>query len=184
MSAFPNWKNFVVVQRRPATGCIPTGYEMILRSCGAEGINFESFQDDFDLDINLGNGQSEPRNNFGSVASEIQKKYGWLKFDQKSFSSGLEKVAFIDTKLASQQPVLVSVSLEAAGSAGWHIMPIVDSTEDQYLFLKYVDPDGKMQIEWVDKTVLAQIHDNFSGGKEVAFLSEIGQPTAPHSQDK
>lgn len=53
MSVFPNWQNFAVHQRRSRSGCIPTGYEMILRAAAADGVDFAKFQDDFDLDINL-----------------------------------------------------------------------------------------------------------------------------------
>jgi hypothetical protein len=118
MSVFPNWKTYAVHQRRPMTGCIPTGYEMILRAAGANGVQFDSFQDDFDLDINLGRSQFEPINHFGSVASEIQKKYPWVEFDWKQFDSGADKVNFIDEQLAQQHPVLVSLAQKPFGRDG------------------------------------------------------------------
>ena len=54
MGAFPNWQKFAVHQRRQATGCIPTSYEIILRAAGIQGIDFNSFQDDFDIEEEAG----------------------------------------------------------------------------------------------------------------------------------
>ena len=73
MSAFPNWQQHVVKQKRNQTGCIPTGYEVVLRASGYKGVNFETFQDEFDLDKNLKPGE-QPQNNFETVAEAIQLK--------------------------------------------------------------------------------------------------------------
>ncbi|MEX1028168.1 MAG: hypothetical protein WD049_09215 [Candidatus Paceibacterota bacterium] len=178
MSAFPNWQDHAVHQRRQQTGCIPTGYEMILRAAGAEGVDLDSFQDDFDLDINLGRGQVEPKNHFGSVASEVHRKYPWVEFDWKQFGTGHDKVAFIDEHLAKKQPVLISLALSSFGGRGWHIMPVVDATDAQYLLLEYVGSDGRVRTRWIDKLEVARIHDEYDGGCEVAFLSKLGEPTS------
>lgn len=167
MSVFPNWRSFAVHQRRPQTGCIPTGYEMILRAAAAESVDFGTFQDDFDLDIDVGLRQVGLLNNFVSVADEVKKKYPWITFTQRSFETGAEKVAFIDSMLAAKRPVLISLSLEPFGHSGWHIMPVVDATADRYLLLEYVEPDGTHKTQWIDKSVLAAVHDGFDGGKEV-----------------
>jgi hypothetical protein len=53
MSAFPDWQGCIVKQKRRETGCIPTGYEMILRAAGINHVTFDTFQDEFDLDKNL-----------------------------------------------------------------------------------------------------------------------------------
>lgn len=176
MSAFPNWRDFAVHQRRRLSGCIPTGYEMILRAAGADGIDFSTFQDEFDHDIHLGNGQKEPRNDFGSVAASVKNRYPWVDFEQRSFASGAEKVAFIDTMLAEKKPVLISLAMKPFGGRGWHIMPVVDATADQYLLLKIVEADGTPNTQWIDKAVVSTVHDNFDGGREVAYLADLGKP--------
>lgn len=155
---------------------LPTGYEMILRASVAKGVDFESFQDDFDLDITLGGAQSQPRNHFGSIADEIRKKYPWVEFGWKQFSSGEEKIRFIDEQLLKQQPVLISLAQEPFGGRGWHIMPVVDATEDQYLLLEYVESNGKLRTNWINKGKMADIHDQYDGGCEVAFLLDLGEP--------
>jgi hypothetical protein len=87
MSAFPNWQQYIVKQQRPATGCIPTAYELILRADNREGVNFETFQDEFDLDKDLRPGE-QPRNNFESVAEAVQKKYPGIHFKHIGFPKG------------------------------------------------------------------------------------------------
>jgi hypothetical protein len=170
-SVFPGWQQFAVHQRRTATGCIATGYEMLLRAAKVGGINYDSFQDDFDLDINLGRGQTQPKNNFVSVAQAVKQKYPLIQFEQQSFTTGAEKNLFIDRCLAEQNPVLVSVTQVQGGQpVGWHVMPIVDMKLGSYLLLRVVQANGKPVTQWIDKSQLARIHDQYDGGKEVAFL--------------
>jgi hypothetical protein len=84
VSVFPDWQQFAVHQRREKTGCIPTGYEMILRSAGAQGVDFRSFQDDFDLEKDLAD--NAPRvNHFGSVAKAVSARSPAIVFAFKSF---------------------------------------------------------------------------------------------------
>jgi hypothetical protein len=88
MSVFPDWQKFAVPQRRQVTGCIPTGYEMILRAAGAAGIDLAQFQDDFDLDKDLVPPQA-PRNNFKSVAAAVAARYPAVVFEVVEFGPGL-----------------------------------------------------------------------------------------------
>jgi hypothetical protein len=170
MSVFPEWERFAVHQRQRQTGCIPTGYEMLLRAGGVPGIDFTRFQEEFDLDLRLG----VPTNNFGSVADEIRKKYPHVRFSQKSFETGAEKIVFIEECLAARKLLLVSVSVfdPWGRPAGWHIMPVVDATDDALCFLKGVRADGDKDVEWVRKEVVRELHDRFPGGREVAYLEE------------
>ena len=170
-SVFPGWRQFAIHQRRGRSGCIATGYEMLLRASGVRGINYASFQDDFDLDIKLGRGQAAPRNNFMSVAAAVRSKYPEVHFAEKSFAKGKDKIAFIDECLGQQRPILLSLAQFRFGRpSGWHIMPIVDATADAYLLLRFVRKDGSVSIEWMKKSAIAKIHDEHEGGKEVAFL--------------
>lgn len=176
MTVFPRWKVYATHQRRIETGCIPTGYEMILRAADAKGVDFGSFQDDFDLDVSIGRGQSVPLNNFESVAEEIRKKYPWVEFASKSFATGNEKLIFIDESLSKNQPILISLAQAPFGRPGWHIMPIVDANDKEYLLLQHVREDGSCLTDWLSKAYVASIHDRFSGGKEVAYLQKLSQP--------
>jgi hypothetical protein len=173
MTAFPDWQKYVVPQRNIMTGCIPTGYEVLLRAAGVEGVDYSTFQEDFDLDLGLGRGQTEPRNNFRSVMEAIGRRYPHIRFEEQSFESGASKIAFIDEMISKKRPVLVSITSVAQGiPRGWHIMPIVDATSDSYLLLVIVEPDGTPRTQWMPKKQVEHIHDNYEGGKEIAYLAE------------
>ena len=176
MSVFPDWQNFAVHQRRQETGCIPTCYEMMMRAAGATGIDFDAFQDEFDLDINLQPGQT-PHNNFGSVARAVEAKYSFVKFEQKSFTSSAEKVAFVDERLSKQQPIMISLCQEHQERICCHIMPVVDATDDEYTLLEYVDVNMKRHTKPITKAELARVHDAYEDGHDVAFLAELHEET-------
>lgn len=172
MSAFPNWHKFAVVQRRPKTGCIPTGYEMLARATGVRDIDFASFQDDFDLDKDKDfNAGDKSENNFGSVAKAIQRKYPQLIYECVSFDISDKKIQFIDDQISQQHPVLLSLEMTLlTGEGGWHIMPVVDSDDKSFTLLYAMKANGEPDILKIKKQVVAYIHDNYEGGKEVAIL--------------
>jgi hypothetical protein len=174
-SAFPDWKRFAVRQRRPLSGCIPTGYEMPLRAANVQSVDLVSFQDEFDLDQDIAEGVP-PRNNFDSVADAVRAKYPHLIFKSVSFAAGADKLAFLGELIAAQQlPVLVSLFMAAIfeGGGGWHIMPVVEASDDELTLLHSVLPDGRCQVLRVPKSELVRIHDEFPGGKEVAYLAPV-----------
>lgn len=151
---------------------------MLLRAAGAVGIDHSTFQDEFDLDINLGGGQTEPLNNFESVARAIEGKYPHVKFGEKRFVEGSKKIEFIDEMIQKRHPVLVSITNEVQGRpAGCHIMPIVDASTDSYLLLVIVEHDGRTVTNWILKNEVERIHDTYPGGREVAYLDSVKNPT-------
>jgi hypothetical protein len=169
MSAFPDWQRYTVHQRRPRTGCIPTCYEILLRAAGVTGINYESFQDEFDLDRYGG----APRNHFVSVAKEIQKKYPFVEFMCDSFAKGDggNKLARVECFIAQRKPVIVSLANAPFGGCGWHIMVVVDATEDTLTLLEYVDQIGTARTITISKKEFVRIHNEYPGGVEIAYLS-------------
>jgi hypothetical protein len=116
MSAFPDWQKYAIHQRRSQTGCIPTCYEILLRAAGVTGINYASFQDDFDLDQHGG----VPRNHFISVAEEIQKRYPFVEFSCESFAKrdGDKKLARVEHFVTHRRPVIVSLANAPFGGSG------------------------------------------------------------------
>jgi hypothetical protein len=169
MSAFPDWQKYAVHQRRPKTGCIPTCYEIILRAAGVIEIAYESFQDDFDLDQHGG----APRNNFESVADEIHRKYPFVEFACDSFAKGdgAEKLARIEYFIGHRRPVIVSLANAPFGGRGWHIMVVVDATKEALTLLEYVDRNGMAMTVTISKEDLVRIHNEYPGGKEIAYLA-------------
>lgn len=171
MSVFPDWQSFAVPQRRLATGCIPTGYEMILRAAGVQGIDFASFQDQFDLDA--ARQPHEPyRNNFESVAAAVQARYPSVRFSVARFAQcdGAGKLRFVEEQVSQRRPLLISLAQSPFGGGGWHIMPVVDMDDSILTLLNIVRPDGSAEIQRLPKSELVRIHDNYPGGDDVAYL--------------
>ena len=165
----PNWQTFASHQRRSATGCIPTGYEILLRAAGATGIDFATFQDEFDLERPEVR-TSELRNNFGSVADAVVARYPYVRFAERVFDDGAEKVRAIDDLVAAGQPCLISLALSPGG--GWHIMLVVGTSPDELLLLNRLDADGTAVLTRASKINVAWRHDNWRGGKEIATLEQ------------
>lgn len=173
MSAFPNWQQYIVKQRRPATGCIPTGYEIILRAANCGNVNFETFQDEFDLDKDLNQGE-HPRNNFDSVAKAIQAKYPSIRLMHVGFAKGegQKKLQTVDQLISRKLPVLVSLALAPFGGRGWHIMPVVDSTENTLTLFWGLDENNLPQTKALKKKDFVTVHEKYAGGDDIAFLEK------------
>ena len=171
MSVFRDWQRYAVSQTHDYS-CIAAGYEMILRAAGADGIDFATFQDEFNFDKDYRPGETEPHNSFGRIRTAIAERYPNVIFGERSFAQGdgAGKLAFIEEQLAQQRPILVSLALEPFGHDGWHIMPVVDIDDDTVTLLNCLRDDGSPDLLHLRKQDLVDIHNNFDGGKEVSYL--------------
>lgn len=170
-SVFPDWKKFAVHQRRPETGCIAAGYEMILRAVGATHVDFAAFQDDFDFDKDRAPNDS-PRNTFQSVATAVHERYPGVTFTCRTFPKGrgAAKLAFVVQCLTAQRPVLASISKVHFKQNGWHIMPIVDATSDKLFLLNHVSAAGNIDTIPLTTSEFVSIHEQYPGGDDIAYL--------------
>jgi len=173
MSAFPDWQKYVVKQKQPATGCIPTGYQMILMAAGTKGVDFDKFQDEFDFDKDLKPGES-PRNNFDSVAEAIRVKHPNIHFKHICFpkNEGSKKLELVENLILQRKPVLISLALAPFAGRGWHIMPVVDSSSDSLTLFWGIDDHGTADIKMLNKADFVHIHERFQGGDDIAFLEQ------------
>lgn len=160
MVELSHWRDVVVPQRN-YTGCIPTGYEWLIRYLKIEGIDLDTFQEDFDLQRS-----DEGMNDFGSVATKIREKYPQINIRIKDFPNGKEKVEFVKRLMGSDIPCLLSIANTPIGVI-WHIVPVVS-----------VD-DTKVKIIWTgDQTqefTIADVinrHDNWIGGKDISWIEK------------
>jgi hypothetical protein len=171
MGAFPNWKDFIVTQKRTLSGCIPTGYEMLLRVVGFEGVDYDSFQDDFDLDKDITENTTS-QNSFKSVAELINHKYPFVHIEVKVFpkGQGREKLYFVEDSLRKHRLVLISLNMNPFGQNGWHIMPVVDIDETKLTMVYYAESDDQIHLLLLSKDEFVQIHEQFDGGDDVAYL--------------
>jgi hypothetical protein len=152
-----NWGNIVVPQRY-YTGCVQTGFEWLIRYLCIQGVNLDTFQEDFDL------GED---NSFDSVASKIEARYSGIDIRIQSFINGLVKVNFIRTLIENQQPCLISLAL--GGKDGWHIMPVVRIDDKTIAMIHHADHQGNHTWTIPLEEAVSR-HDNLEGGNDIAWI--------------
>ena len=156
MSQLLNWNKTVVVQRHES-GCIPTGYEWLIRYLRIQGVNLETFQEDFDL------GQD---NSLDSVSAKIRSVYPAINIKVQSFTKGIDKVNRIKSLLEEQTPCLISLAL--GKGLGWHIMPVVRIDENIQL-IHHSDANG--HCTWVFPVAeIVWRHDYLQGGNDISWI--------------
>jgi hypothetical protein len=157
MAQLSNWSKTVVLQRHES-GCIPTGYEWLIRYLKIQGVNLETFQEDFDLGKD---------NSFDSVSAKIRSVYPLINIKVESFTKGVDKVSRIKSLLEEQKPCLISLAL--GNGQGWHIMPVVRIDDTTIQLIHHANADG--HCTWI--FLIAQIvwrHDNLQGGHDISWI--------------
>lgn len=165
MPDLPNWRHFVVPQRH-GSGCVPTGYEWLVRYLGIQGVNLGTFQEDFDL--------GREYNNFVSVSSKIKSIYPYINFRISDFPTGLEKINAIKSLLKDHIPCLISLALPDIENGqlvhkGWHIMPVVYIDDEKIKMIHHATTRGNEVWEFPLQQII-WIHDNMEGGKDIAWI--------------
>jgi hypothetical protein len=169
MNTFPDWEKYAVVQRDLLTGCIPTGYEMLLRAAGFSDIDYQSFQDEFDLDKDWKPGE-KLRNNFSSVANVIRQKYPNIGFKIEAPTTGQDKLKVVEHLFENQHLVLVSLARKEKGRIICHIMPVIGLSETEIVLLERAEVNGDMHVLNVSKSDFIRIHDTIPNGHDIAYL--------------
>jgi hypothetical protein len=157
MTQLSNWNKTVVPQRH-ITGCVPTGYEWLIRYLNIQGVNLETFQEDFDL------GQD---NSFNSVAANIRRVHPAINIQTRIFTKGIDKVNRVKSLLEAQKPCLLSLAL--GEEQGWHIMPVVCIDETTIEMIH--DADAAGNHTWnLPITAIVWRHENLHGGNDVSWI--------------
>jgi hypothetical protein len=160
-----NWNKALPVQRDPVLGCIPTGYEWMLRVGDFLEINLDRFQDEFNLQA-----AGIAENNFDTIAQAVQNKYPVVKIVHKDFQNGIEKVEFIKHLVENGIPCLLSLTLNPNGS--WHIMPIIYIDDRVVRTIWSVETNGQVNLcEYTLEDIINR-HTNWAGGKDLAWLAK------------
>ena len=159
MSQLLNWNKTVVVQRHES-GCIPTGYEWLIRYLKIQGVNLETFQEDFDL------GQD---NSFDSVSAKIRNVYPTINIKVESFAKGIDKVNRIKSLLDEQKPCLISLAL--GNGQGWHIMPVV-RIDETIVLIHHSDAEGHYTWSFPIAEIVWR-HDYLQGGHDISWIEPI-----------
>ena len=170
MVELKNWETSLVIQKDPRLGCIPWGYEWLLRVSGVKGINFETFQDEFNLQA-----RGEDENNFSTVANAIKKKYPHVQFIRKTFEPGhgYEKVQFIERLIERDISCLISLLVNYQYPKKYHIMPVVFINEDKLKLIWRVEENKQPKICDIEREKVILRHDNFPGGDDIAWYEEV-----------
>lgn len=163
MPSLVDWEKHLIKQRDEMLGCIPTGYEWLIRMSGDERVDFTNFQEEFNLKK-----QGIGENNFQTIGDAVSAIYSFLSFHRNIFTTGQEKVDFITEKISNNIPLLVSITLEERGR--WHIMPVVSITSQEMTMVWNLDAKSKVHLYSLPITEVVHRHDNWPGGNDVAWL--------------
>jgi len=156
MTELLDWTKTLVTQRHES-GCVPAGYEWLIRYLKIQGVNLGTFQEDFDLGQN---------NGFDSVSAKIRSVYPAIKVKVESFAKGIDKVNRIRSLLEEQKPCLMSLAL--GNGLGWHIMPVVRIDETIQL-IHHADTGG--HFTWVFPVAeIVWRHDYLQGGHDISWI--------------
>jgi len=157
MTQLLDWSKTVVLQRHES-GCVPAGYEWLIRYLKIQGVNLGTFQEDFDL------GQD---NSFDSVSAKIRSVYPTINIKVQSFIKGIDKVNCIKSLLEEQKPCLISLAL--GNGQGWHIMPVVRIDETTIQLIHHADADGHYTWSFTIAEIVWR-HDYLQGGHDISWI--------------
>lgn len=165
MAELPNWHGTLVHQRDPDLGCIPTGIEWMLRYRQAQGIQFDTFQDEFNLQA-----RGVAENNFGHVPRAVRERYPATQFEHVDLGPGRaeEKFELLEQRVDDGVPSILSVSLGPEG--GWHIAPVVSIDAEHVMLLWFVHPDRIAELRLYPRSELVRRHREWRGGSDFLAL--------------
>lgn len=173
MVELTHWKSIVIPKRRD-TGCIPTGYEWMIRYLDVKDVDFNTFQEDFDFGTD--------KNSFESISSSIHSRYQHVKIKIETFGKGhgLAKVKTVRKLIEDDIPCLMVLNLveyqinenvrtQAPNSC--NVMPVI-RVDDDVVALVYQASQGKNIINEHPISEVVWIHDNLSGGHDIAWIEK------------
>ena len=167
MPYLPDWDKCLIEQRDLERGCIPTGYEWMIRVAGIEDVNLETFQEDFNLEA-----RGEGGNNFDTIAEAVEERYSHVRIQRRSFESGEDKASFIRELVEKGGPCLLSLAL--GPGVGWHIMPVIYADGQKMELVWSFDEESGVKICKIPLDEVIRRHNDWQGGKDVAWLKQQG----------
>ena len=167
MSQLNDYENIVVVQRNRQTGCIPSAIEWMFRYRGTDIP--DDFQERYDLAVN----RIVETNTFSLVSSAVNRDFRDINFEirnESDFEDGNHKLSYIEEKISSQIPCLISITQRSTG--GWHCVPVIEINSRSVIVLWMDNPIIGQQIRRYPRRNLARIHDDWPGGKDTLSYHE------------
>jgi len=162
MVELSHWQEIIVPQRHE-TGCVPTGYEWMIRYSKIEGVNLNTFQEDFDLQL-----RGEGDNSFVPVAEKVKVTYPQVDIKIRNFVKGKDKIAFIKRLIQNDTPCVMSL---AKPTGGWHIVPVVSIDDKRVKIIWVANEFGNQVLDYPIAEIISR-HDNYRGGKDIAWMEK------------
>jgi hypothetical protein len=138
----------------------------MLKWRGAKDVIFSDFQERFNLES-----QGIEGNSFYSVSRAVSVAYPGFKFQDRPFSTGKEKLAFVEGLIAKNRPCLVSLANTLTGS--YHIVPVIEIDQDIVKVFWLNNEDLKKQTVTAPRAELERLHDVWPGGRDVLFFADL-----------
>ena len=143
-SRLVGWEKNAVVQRS-ANSCVATGFEYLLRSAGIQGIDYATFQDEFDLGVAL--------NSYPTVARAIERRYPNVRFAWSDFKRSEESMQFIERSIDEGRPIVLGLP---GSPTSTHIVPVLGYDEKWVYYLNYAHADGTKDVRAIRRWELAR----------------------------
>jgi hypothetical protein len=158
-----------VVQRNPFTGCIPAATEWILRYHGAEGINFDSFQEDFDRFVLRGE-----NNNFETVKGDVAGAHPHVELEVERFpkGDGAQKVARMEQLMAEDKACVLPLFVPN----GFHAVPVIE-VDERIVRVRWMNhAANRDQTVTLPRAFVVNAHDKKNGGHELLVVKSVSRP--------
>jgi len=173
MAELSHWQKIIVPQRKKDTGCVPTGFEWLIRYQDIKGIDLANFQDEFDRTA-----QKRGDNSFDSVATEVKQKYSHVSIQVKGFDKAEDKIASIKDFITKDIPCLLSFPTYVTlcpCSLCFHMVPVVFIDDTKMKIICDADKDGNQTCDLLINNVICW-HNIFKGGNDIAWLPKTVHP--------
>ncbi len=165
MSILSNYENTLVIQRNTKTGCIPTAIEWMVQYMQVGGIDFATFQEDFDLEARGIEG-----NGFGSVAAAVSISHPNVQTAHIHFDDADAKLLRIRECIDGQVPCVLAV-LQIGQP--FHAVPIVEAHSGSIavLWLDAGSIEGQRR-EFTDEEIKGWHENDGGGGRDILVWEE------------
>lgn len=164
MAELNEWQKALVVQKDGKLGAIVAGYEWMIRFNKVNSVDFDSFQDDFNL-----HAKGEGQNTFGSIAKAVEKKYPHISIQHKSIHYAREKIQFVKDLIDQNIPCMMKFAISYKENVA-HEMPVVIYDERYMRFVWQVldiNNPNMLRVEYPD---IGNRHIEWPEAREVAWL--------------
>jgi hypothetical protein len=168
MAELSHWKDVIVVQRNLQTGCIPTGYEWMIKYLGIEKVDFCGFQDEFDFLRRVTNSFETIKNGIGFQGIEGRYPHIMIKI-KNDFANGLEKVSYIRGLIEKDIPCLISIAPTPQGR--WHCPVVVYVDDIKMRVIWSANETGNQVCEFTTRDIASR-HDNWCSGKDSSWIEK------------